>query len=147
MVWYNIDLCIKNCLKLDCFVHCKWFDIHLLLYWFTLVFFCMIKCCNKKLKTNITLFPWISDFVFATVNGFALIRGVTESLYPGITVHVEVINAWSQICNFDERLRNPISMRRLFCHTGLLVSSILNYSCYLTLKEIKSIVLCSINMY
>ncbi|PWA71630.1 ulp1 protease family, C-terminal catalytic domain-containing protein [Artemisia annua] len=66
------------------------------------------------------------DFVFATENGFALIRGIIESLYPGITLHVEVINVWSQICNFDERLRNPISMRRLFCHTGMMNENFLN---------------------
>ncbi|PWA35976.1 ulp1 protease family, C-terminal catalytic domain-containing protein [Artemisia annua] len=66
------------------------------------------------------------DFVFSTENGFALIRGIIESLYPGITLHVEVINVWSQICNFDERLRNPISMRRLFCHTGMMNEKYLN---------------------
>lgn len=52
-------------------------------------------------------------------------RGVIESLYPGITVHIGVINIWSQVCNYEERLRSPNSMRRLFCHAGMLVSLIL----------------------
>ncbi|GJS02301.1 ribonuclease H-like domain-containing protein [Tanacetum coccineum] len=49
-----------------------------------------------------------------------------ESLYPGITVHVGVINMWSQVCNFEERLRSPDSMRRLFCHSSMISEKMLN---------------------
>ncbi|GJW07618.1 hypothetical protein Tco_1570041 [Tanacetum coccineum] len=46
--------------------------------------------------------------------------------YTGITVHVGVINMWSQVCNFEERLRSPDSMRSLFCHSSMISEKTLN---------------------
>ncbi|GJX83255.1 ulp1 protease family, C-terminal catalytic domain-containing protein [Tanacetum coccineum] len=44
----------------------------------------------------------------------------------GITIHVGVINMWSQVCNFEERLRSQDSMRRLFCHSSMISEKTLN---------------------
>ncbi|GJS76907.1 ulp1 protease family, C-terminal catalytic domain-containing protein [Tanacetum coccineum] len=67
-----------------------------------------------------------SDYLFVTEEGFGDVRGVIESLYLGITVHVGVINMWSQVCNFEEGLRSPDSMRRLFCHSSMISEKTLN---------------------
>ena len=60
-------------------------------------------------------------------------RGEIESLYPGITLRTRVINGWSHVCNYEEILRRSDSMRRLFCHAEMIVSSVLNYSYYIQL--------------
>nr|GEW57559.1 ulp1 protease family, C-terminal catalytic domain-containing protein [Tanacetum cinerariifolium] len=66
------------------------------------------------------------DYLFVTEEGFRVIRSVIESLYPGFTIHIGVINMWSQVCIFEERLRSPDSMRRLFCHSSIISEKTLN---------------------
>lgn len=59
-------------------------------------------------------------------------RREIESLYPRIELCIGVINGWSHVCNYEEILRSG-SMRRLFCHAEMIVSSVLNYSYYIQL--------------
>lgn len=50
-------------------------------------------------------------------------RAGLESMIPGVPIASGVIDAWSVLLNYDERLRNPDKVARLFYNTSMVVIS------------------------
>ncbi|KAK9049308.1 hypothetical protein SSX86_031724 [Deinandra increscens subsp. villosa] len=79
----------------------------------------MMKAKITKFESDFSEFIFSAslnhnDIVFATESGEAATRDTFESLCPGVEVHLNVINAWSRVLNYQERFRNKDSPSRLF---------------------------------
>ncbi|XP_076911221.1 uncharacterized protein LOC143569121 [Bidens hawaiensis] len=62
------------------------------------------------------------NFVFQTKEGVVVPRVLFESLYPGISVHVSVLQAWVSLLNAEDKFRNRYDSPRFFCPPNMLVS-------------------------
>ncbi|PWA66942.1 ulp1 protease family, C-terminal catalytic domain-containing protein [Artemisia annua] len=66
------------------------------------------------------------EFIFETNEGLEVYRAIFESLIPKCEIHAGIIDLWSRKLNEEERHRNVNSTSRLFCHTGVLTTEMLN---------------------
>ncbi|KAL8245943.1 hypothetical protein R6Q59_007159 [Mikania micrantha] len=84
---------------------------------------------RSKLEDNVasTIFCANKDdcnFVFeSTRSGDAVTRVTFESLYPGVDLHVSVLNCWVDVLNSEDQYRNNSDPKRLFTPCLMLVDS------------------------
>ncbi|KAI7743162.1 hypothetical protein M8C21_006643 [Ambrosia artemisiifolia] len=62
------------------------------------------------------------DVVFEPADGTPFFKVVFECLYPGITLSSNVLDAWSNVVNHDEKKKAPGSPFRLFVQTNIMPS-------------------------
>ncbi|KAJ9537071.1 hypothetical protein OSB04_029804 [Centaurea solstitialis] len=65
-----------------------------------------------------------SDVVFETNDGFQSTRFMMESLIPESEAFYNVIDTWSILLNYEERLKTKNSPRRFFCTTEIIPGEI-----------------------
>ncbi|KAJ9537540.1 hypothetical protein OSB04_030273 [Centaurea solstitialis] len=63
-----------------------------------------------------------SDVLFETKDGFQSTRFMMENLIPECEAFYNVIDTWSILLNYEERLKSEDSPRRFFCTTKIIVS-------------------------
>ncbi|KAL8239903.1 hypothetical protein R6Q59_016470 [Mikania micrantha] len=61
--------------------------------------------------------PFLLLGFFATNHGTVISQLHMISLSSGKEVYNEVIDCWAAVLNFEEKIRNPSSLRRFFCGT------------------------------
>ncbi|KAL7586916.1 hypothetical protein Lser_V15G40528 [Lactuca serriola] len=52
--------------------------------------------------------------VFQTKGGYVLGRGMIETMQVGLWVHAHVIDAWTDILNYEEKLKSNSTVNRYF---------------------------------
>ncbi|KAI7745107.1 hypothetical protein M8C21_024475 [Ambrosia artemisiifolia] len=72
---------------------------------------------SEEVVSNYMFSAWDSkwDDVFTAVLGCTVMRSFMESLRPDISLNVNVISAWSNVLNYEERYRRKGTSPRLFC--------------------------------
>ncbi|GKC22263.1 hypothetical protein Tco_1024413 [Tanacetum coccineum] len=83
------------------------------------------KLNNLESKVSSCIFAAVrelNEFIFKTNEGLEVYRVIFESLKPKCEIHAGIIDLWSGKLNEEERHRNPNSIFRLFCNTGVLTS-------------------------
>ncbi|CAH1419142.1 unnamed protein product [Lactuca virosa] len=60
-----------------------------------------------------------SEKVFQTKRGYVLGRGMIETIQPGLWVHTHVIDAWTNILNYEEKLKSNSTVNRYFFDTSM----------------------------
>ena len=56
------------------------------------------------------------------MRGYVLRRGMMEAMQPGLWVHAHVIDAWTDILNYKEKLKSNYAMNWYFFDISMLVS-------------------------
>ncbi|PWA59002.1 ulp1 protease family, C-terminal catalytic domain-containing protein [Artemisia annua] len=87
------------------------------------------KLNNLEKKVSSCIFAAIrepNEFIFETKEGLEVYRAIFESLKPKCEIHAGIIDLWASKLNEEERHRNPNSTSRLFCHTGVLTTEMVN---------------------
>ncbi|MFS7909499.1 hypothetical protein Hanom_Chr02g00095321 [Helianthus anomalus] len=83
----------------------------------------LLEALRSPTSSALSCSEW--DILFSNSDNVSVMRGAFESMMPGVTVHVNVIGAWSVVLNYEEEKRRIGATLRLFCSAGMLVS----YSC------------------
>ncbi|CAH1440865.1 unnamed protein product [Lactuca virosa] len=60
-----------------------------------------------------------SEKVFQTKRGYMLGRGIIETMQAGLWVHAHVIDAWTDILNYEEKLKSNSTVNRYFFDTSI----------------------------
>lgn len=94
-------------------------------------------CKSKFTYELVTSSKYCRDDIFETVFEKATKRFVIISLHPGVKIHCNVIDCWTEVLNFDEQKRSINSPYRLFCNTSLIVSSYIYMFCIQLLEDYK----------
>nr|KAJ0226573.1 hypothetical protein LSAT_V11C100048810 [Lactuca sativa] len=61
----------------------------------------------------------MNEKVFHTMRGYVLRRGMMEAMQPGLWVHAHVIDAWTDILNYKEKLKSNSTVNRYFFDTSM----------------------------
>ncbi|CAH1453145.1 unnamed protein product [Lactuca virosa] len=60
-----------------------------------------------------------SEKIFQTKRVYVLRRGMIETMQPGLWVHPHVIDAWTNILNYEEKLKPNSTVNRYFFDTSM----------------------------
>ncbi|KAJ0509294.1 putative Ulp1 protease family catalytic domain, papain-like cysteine peptidase superfamily [Helianthus annuus] len=79
----------------------------------------------SKAEINIseTIFAANKDVwntVFETKHGIIVPRVSLETMYPGLMVHISVLDCWSAVLNSEDKFRNKKDPKRMFCYCNML---------------------------
>ncbi|CAH1412895.1 unnamed protein product [Lactuca virosa] len=64
------------------------------------------------------------DMKLDTKRGYMLGRGMIETMQPRLWVHAHVIDAWTDILNYEENLKSNSTMNRYFFDTSMVIQFI-----------------------
>ncbi|GJU41276.1 hypothetical protein Tco_1194233 [Tanacetum coccineum] len=70
------------------------------------------------------------EILFETTNGHRSNRAMMESLAPSMAVEDNILDAWEEYLNFNERLRNASSPLRAFLPTFVVLSADVRYNLF-----------------
>ncbi|CAH1422005.1 unnamed protein product [Lactuca virosa] len=77
---------------------------------------------GKRLKKKPSLkvsSPYNQKEVFQTKRGYVLGRGRIETIHAGLWVHAHVIDAWTDVLNYEEKIKSNSTVNQYFFDTSM----------------------------